>query len=115
MPLLSLTTNTSLTDTRQDEFLTSLSRTVATMLGKSEDYVMVQASFSARLAFAGNTQPAAYIELKSIGLPGDKTAEFSEILCNAVTGALEIPPQRIYIEFSDAPRHMWGWNGRTFA
>jgi hypothetical protein len=27
---------------------------------------------------------------------------------------LAIAPERIYIEFSNAARQLWGWNGATF-
>jgi len=27
---------------------------------------------------------------------------------------LGLPADRVYIEFADAPRSMWGWNGGTF-
>ncbi|RLD31936.1 MAG: hypothetical protein DRI73_07875 [Bacteroidetes bacterium] len=27
---------------------------------------------------------------------------------------LNIPKERVYIEFSSAERHMFGWNGKTF-
>jgi phenylpyruvate tautomerase len=28
--------------------------------------------------------------------------------------ATGIDPDRVYIEFTDAPRKMWGWNSGTF-
>jgi phenylpyruvate tautomerase PptA (4-oxalocrotonate tautomerase family) len=42
------------------------------------------------------------------------TAAISEVLCNLVSAEAGISPDRIYIEFADAPRKMWGWNGGTF-
>ncbi|MEW8510880.1 MAG: hypothetical protein AB2608_08600 [Candidatus Thiodiazotropha sp.] len=27
---------------------------------------------------------------------------------------LAIPAERVYIEFSSAERHLWGWNATTF-
>ena len=66
------------------------------------------------MAFAGSEAPAAYLELKSIGLPGERTGELSKALCEMIHDEFGINPERIYIEFSDAPCHMWGWNGATF-
>ena len=66
------------------------------------------------LVFAGDNNPAAYLELKSINLPESETAQISSALCELVSDQLGIDKNRIYIEFSNAERHMWGWNGATF-
>ena len=54
------------------------------------------------------------LELKSIGLPQDRTTELSKALCKLVHDEFGVRPDRVYIEFADAPRTMWGWNGGTF-
>jgi hypothetical protein len=66
------------------------------------------------MTFAGTDEPLAYLELKSIGLPESRTADSSRALCELVATEAAIDPTRIYIEFSDAPRKMWGWNKGTF-
>jgi phenylpyruvate tautomerase PptA (4-oxalocrotonate tautomerase family) len=76
--------------------------------------VLSPGQFPQRHPRAGNRDPLAYLELKSIGLPAQRTKEFSALLCDLVSRELDIPPDRVYIEFSDAPRAMWGWNGGTF-
>lgn len=48
------------------------------------------------MTFGGDDAPLAYLELKSIGLPGDRTTEFSNFLCELMAGQLEIPAERIY-------------------
>ena len=113
MPLLTITTNRPLPES-PDDLLRLASRTVASLLGKPERYVMVQLNHNPRMAFAGDTAPLAYLELKSIGLPAERTADFSSALCELISEQLQIDPERIYIEFSDAQRHLWGWNGATF-
>ena len=115
MPLISLTTNISPAEPERQQVLTDLSRSAAEMLGKSENYVMVKAQFSVPMLFAGSSEPAAYLECKSIGLPEQQTAAFSDTLCSILAGSLGIPAKRVYIEFSNAQRHLWGWDGRTFA
>jgi hypothetical protein len=35
--------------------------------------------------------------------------------CQEIQSRLGVPKNRIYIEFNDAERHLWGWNGGTFA
>jgi phenylpyruvate tautomerase len=114
MPLLSVATNTELADPARAEFITTASRLTAEMLGKPERYVMVYLRSGQDMSFAGSTDPLAYCELKSIGLPTDRTTEFSRQLCELIQAQLSIPTDRVYIEFSDAERNLWGWDGGTF-
>ena len=114
MPLLRITTNHSIEDEKLPELLKHASTTVAEMLGKPENYVMVDFVFNPNMMFGGSTDTLAYLELKSIGLPSDLTADFSNILCKLMQEQLDIPIERTYIEFSAAERHLWGWNSSTF-
>lgn len=112
MPVLSITTNSHLESS--PETLKKLSLCVAEMLGKTENYVMVQMQHQSQILFAGNDEPLAYVELKSIALPQEHTNELSATLCSLISYEFNIPQNRIYIEFSDVQRHLFGWNGKTF-
>ncbi len=114
MPLISITTNQSVSTKRKAQFLQQLSATTSAMLGKPESYVMAIFNEQSQMLFAGSTQPLAYVELKSLGLPENNIAEYSAKLCSLIEDELNIPPERTYIEFSAPERHMWGWSGRTF-
>ena len=114
MPYLNIQTNVHVGDGAKSQALASLSKTTAEALGKPESYVMVALEDSVPMYFAGNDDPTAYLELKSLGLPEDKTADLSAALCRTIEEELGISHQRIYIEFSGPARHMWGWNGGTF-
>lgn len=114
MPYLLIRTNRSIAQDAIPPLMQTFSARVAEALGKSERYVMVSLECDAHLIFAGDPAPCAYLELKSIGLPQERTAELSAMLCTLTGEALAIPPERIYIEFADAQRAMWGWNGKTF-
>jgi phenylpyruvate tautomerase PptA (4-oxalocrotonate tautomerase family) len=114
MPLLKIQTNSMELQGRETVLLRQASATVAELLGKPERYVMVILEHRPHMLFAGDSAPLAYLELKSIGLPADRTKEYSAHLCRLVRETLEIPEDRVYIAFSDAPRPMWGWNGGTF-
>jgi len=113
MPLLSIETNLDLSD-KQDAFLQTASLTVAKLLGKPEQYVMVRLQHTTAMRFAGSDKPTALLELKSLGLPEKNTSELSRALCKLIEKELGIPANRIYIEFSNPERHMWGWNEGTF-
>jgi len=114
VPLVALTTNVSVAETERPELLRKLSAAVADMLGKPEHFVMVAYRHNPHMLFGGSDAPLAYIELKSIGLPQDRTKEFSAALCRVAADALGVFPDRIYIELADAERHLWGWNSSTF-
>lgn len=114
MPYLTVQTNTSVDAETAQAFVHKASATVSQLLGKSENYVMVSLQPPAPMSFAGSDAPAAYMELKSIGLPEKATGEMSSALCALVSETLGIQQERIYIEFANAERHMWGWNGATF-
>lgn len=114
MPYLLIRTNCQLESSRQQPLLKQCSAEVAEALGKPERYVMVSLELQANMLFAGDDSPCAYLELKSIGLPGERTGELSATLSDLIEKELDVPLDRIYIEFADATRHMWGWNGGTF-
>ncbi|HEY9150153.1 MAG TPA: phenylpyruvate tautomerase MIF-related protein [Gammaproteobacteria bacterium] len=114
MPLLRIQTNSQLPHEQQRALLATASRLVAHQLGKPEQYVMVTIEHNPAMLFAGEEEPLAYLELKSIGLPPAATAPLSRALCDLVQEGLGIGSDRVYIEFSDAAPQMWGWNGGTF-
>lgn len=112
MPLLEITTNTTVDDSQT--IAEQASKLTAELLGKPESYVMVKLQTQQNLIFAGNSEPAAHVTLKSLGLPEDNTADFSASICAFISSELNIDSARIYIEFANPERHMWGWDKRTF-
>ncbi len=113
MPYLTIRTNQSLEE-QKGELLRKVSTLLARQLGKSENFVMVSVEAQASMLFAGSSDPAAYLELKSLGLPEQKLSSLSDALCSLLEQETGIPRRRIYIEFSSPDRQMWGWNGSTF-
>lgn len=114
MPYLSIKTNQAIDETKIEALLAKASALVSNELGKPENYVMVSMAPTQLMIFAGKPEACAYLELKSIGLPESKTKPLSSALCSLINEELAIPTDRIYIEFADAPRSMWGWDSSTF-
>ncbi len=112
MPVLNLHTNIPVAN--KEPLLKQASAVVAEALGKPEGYVMIRISDHEAMSFAGTTEPLAYIELKSLGLPVEETATLSDTICSFVKEQLNIDPARIYIEFASPEREMFGWNRATF-
>ena len=114
MPLLKLQTSVSLTDEQRQTLLTSLSQTVAQIIGKPEQYVMVTVE-SVPMMMSGQGDDAAFVEVRSIGgIGGAVNRRLSEGLCEQLNTALGIAPARIYLNFMDVPASDWGYNGSTF-
>jgi phenylpyruvate tautomerase PptA (4-oxalocrotonate tautomerase family) len=114
MPFLKIQTNVAVDKETRASLLSRASQHVAEILGKPEKYVVVSLEHNPDMLFSGTTAPLAYLELKSIGLPGENTASYSQSICDLIKDVLDIDIDRIYIEFANADRHMWGWNGATF-
>ncbi len=114
MPYLKIQTNRPVADEASQNLVRKASALVADKLGKSESYVMVAVDPPRPMIFAGDDSPTAFLELKSIGLDGNQTVDLSAALCELIGDELSIDKDRIYIEFANAERNMWGWNGRTF-
>ncbi len=88
MPLLKIQTNVTVAADAGQALVAEASSAVAALLGKPERYVMVALEPAATMAFAGDSSPLAYLEMKSVGLPQGSTSALSKAL--------------------------WGWNGGTF-
>lgn len=114
MPYLRIQTNQALSPEQAEALARTTSASVAEALGKPEQYMMVGVTPDATMTFGGTTEPAAFVELNSIGLPAAQTSELSALLCDLIKAGTGIQKDRIYINFSDVPRASWGWNGKTF-
>ena len=114
MPTLKIQSNVETPAERRKPILKAASSMVARILGKPESYVMTAVETNPAMTFAGTDAPLAFLELKSIGLPDSITADTSRALCDLVSTETAIDSARIYIEFSNAARKMWGWDKGTF-
>jgi phenylpyruvate tautomerase len=85
-------------------------------IGKSLDFVMVLVEAGVSASFGEKTSPVAYLEVKNVGeLIPEVTSRLAQRLSALIEEELSIPKDRIYIEFQKSERHLWGWNGKTFA
>lgn len=114
MPYLNIKVNQPLDPSKRQALLSHVSANTAKALSKPESYMMVDLEVNESLWFAGNSEPAAYLELKSIGLPSDHPKLLTRTLSDVLEQQLNIPEGRIYIEFTDVKGALWGWNGGTF-
>lgn len=117
MPFINVTTSApSLPDARASQLLRTLSKTLASELSKPESYVMTCLTPQARMTFGGSDAPACYAEIKNIGaLSPETTSRLSKALCQLLSRELDVPQNRIYLEFKAVEPHLFGFDGETFA
>lgn len=117
MPLIKIQSSVSAPEKdKVQALLTNLSANLAKHLGKPESYVMTAFEADIPMTFAGTFDPVAYVEVKSIGtMKPEQTKAMSQDFCEQINQKLGVPTNRIYIEFADGDRHMWGWDSSTFA
>jgi len=114
MPLLKLETTVVLSEDKRQALLASLSKTVAEIIGKPQQYVMVAASQSA-MQMSGSPGDAAFVDVRSIGgLTDGVNRKLSQKVCKLLSDSLGVPQNRIYLNFTDVQAGRWGWNGSTF-
>ena len=114
MPLLKLETTVSLAEEKGKPLLAALSKAVAAVTGKPEQYVMVTVSHSAIL-MSGKAGDAAFVDVRGIGgLKGETNRQLSQQICKLLKDSLGIAPDRVYLNFTKVEAGNWGWNGSTF-
>ena len=114
MPYFSIETNQTVDQASNRDLMKKTSAFIAELLGKPESYVMIAIKPGTPLTFTGNDEPAAFVRLKSIGLPKERCTEISEKICGLVERELGVAPNRVFIDFKDLEREMFGWNCKTF-
>jgi len=114
MPLLKLETTVAIADDKKKALLASLSKIVAGTTGKPEQYVMVTVSPAAVL-MSGKPGDAAFVDIRSIGGLNDSVnRQLAQKIGALLKESLGVPPDRVYLNFTDIPAGNWGWNGDTF-
>ena len=113
MPLIKLDVS-SVSDEQCNNLLPALSKMLAGITGKPEKYVMATMSKMTPM-MAGKLGPAAFADIRGIGgwTPAVNN-KVSQALCTLLKENLQIPPDRVYMTFTDIPTANWGFNGGTF-
>ena len=112
MPFIQV--NTSSKSVLGDDALlqNDISKMVAELTGKPENYVMTMIQTNVKMTFAGSDEPCCFIKVKSIG--SLSPSSMSKFFCDLIASKTNINKNRIYIEFIDVKASNWGFNGSTF-
>lgn len=110
MAYLQIQTNVDIAADQQQQLLAAASQLASQLVGKPESYVMVALQPKTPMSF-GTDAPTAFLSLKSVRLPTNRTSEYSSKLSTLIEQRLQIPKERVYIEFSSPDGSLWGWRG----
>tara|TARA_Y100001968_G_scaffold10225_1_gene8581 strand:+ start:2234 stop:2575 length:342 start_codon:yes stop_codon:yes gene_type:complete len=112
MPFIQINTSTKSVIENEDLLQKDISKTIAEITGKPENYVMTMIQRDTKMTFAGSDQPCCFIIVKSIG--SLRPSSMSKSLCELISAKTNINANRIYIEFVDVNGSNWGFNSSTF-
>ena len=96
----------------EDLLQKDISKLIADLTGKPENYVMTLIQTDSMMTFAGTDQPCCFIKVKSIG--SLSPSSMTKSLCELIAAKTNINTNRIYIEFFDVKASNWGFNNSTF-
>lgn len=114
MPYLHVQTNAKVSPHEKTAFLDAATEAVATELNKQRAYVMAAIETELSLNFDSSEIPAAFMELKVLGLDPSKNAAIAATLAKLGRLHLSIPEDRCFSRFVDTPRGHWGLGDTVF-
>ncbi|GHC65923.1 phenylpyruvate tautomerase MIF-related protein [Roseibacillus persicicus] len=114
MPYLHVQTNATPTQPERSAFLEAATEVVAQVLGKNPAYVMACIETGLSLNFASSELPAAFLELKVLGLDPSKNKELATLLSDMARVHLHVSEDRCFSRFVDTPRGHWGLGNDVF-
>ena len=112
MPFIQINTSSKTVLENEDLLQKDISKLVADLTGKPENYVMTMIQLDNRMTFAGSDEPCCFVKIKSIG--SLNPSSMSRPFCELISSKTNININRIYIEFIDVKASNWGFNGSTF-
>ncbi|XVE76626.1 hypothetical protein DITRI_Ditri12bG0188500 [Diplodiscus trichospermus] len=102
MPCLYISTNINLDEVDTDPIFSEATKAVASIIGKSEHFVMVILKGSVAISFNGNKDPAAYAEVVSMGgINREVKSRLIATLGTILENKLSIPRARFFLKVYD--------------
>ena len=112
MPYIKTIANVAIPEDKREAIKAKMGEDAA-LLGKNEQFLMVDFCENSPLYFGGTKDPAAIV---CVDLYGSAGADAYKAFCKAATElvgkALAIAPTRVFVKFAEYSH--WGWNGDTF-
>ena len=112
MPFIQINTSSKSIVNNDDLLQKDISKMIANLTKKPENYVMTMIQRDSKMTFGGSDEPCCFIKVKSIG--SLCPTSMSKSICELIASNTNINPDRIYIEFVDVKASNWGFNKATF-
>lgn len=112
MPYIETKTNVKITPESEARIRTALGKAIELIRGKSERWLMLSFADNVRMAFQGDTNPTAIVEVKIYGSATE--AEYSALtakITEIISAELDIASTRIYVKYEEVD--VWGWGGQN--
>ena len=114
MPYLHVQTNANPSEPERSAFLEEATEIVAKELGKNRAYVMACIETGLSLNFNGSEVPAAFLELKVLGLDPSKNKILATRLSDLARIHLHVAEDRCFSRFADTDKGHWGLGNDVF-
>ena len=114
MPYLHVQTNAKPSEPERSAFLREATEVISTELNKKKSYVMACIETELSLSFDDSEVPAAFLELKVLGLDTSKNKILATRLSDLARLHLNIDEDRCFSRFVDTPRGSWGLGNDVF-
>ena len=113
MPFIHTRVNRPISQEQEKELTQQLGRAVS-LLGKSENWLMLQFEDNCRLYFKGDSRmPLAFVNVKLYGGAGrDAYQAMTGRVTEILEEVLSIPADGVYVEYEETDH--WGWQGSNF-
>ena len=111
MPYIKTSTNINIDDIKLSNIKSKMGEAIR-LMGKSEDWLMLEFNDNAKMYFKGNKDnPIAFLDVKVLGSVNNSN-EMTKELTNIISSELGIAPNNIYISYQGYSE--WGYNGNNF-
>lgn len=114
MPMISVKTNTPISEDDELELKELLGKAIEILPGKTENWLMLSFEANQRLWFRGdNSKPLAYVEVSALGSisPADAEKLTAEI-CDILKTVHGIDGSGVYVKYEETDK--WGYNSTNF-
>ncbi|MBQ8503537.1 MAG: hypothetical protein IJ491_04580 [Clostridia bacterium] len=112
MPLITTKVSTEITKEKEISLKSEFGKAIE-LIGKSENWLMVEFQDNCRLYFKGDDAPCAMIEVDLFGKASDSGYDaLTQKITEIVEAELGIPKDRIYVKYSEIGH--WGYSGFNF-
>lgn len=115
MPCIKIETNVSLDPAKAKALALKLAQDLAAPIGKPVDRILAVIEPGMALSYRGTSDPAAFVELKSIGLTADDCPALAVFIGEFLERELGVPASMGLIEFKPLDPGLTGVNKGTVA